>query len=63
VADGAQINRSHVERSLIMENTTIVDGHWISKSIFGRNVRAMPTHGGAERENRFILGDSAVVEW
>lgn len=63
ISEGARIERSHIERSLIMEGTTIIDGHWITNSIFGRNVRAMPTQGNGERENRFILGDNAVVEW
>jgi glucose-1-phosphate thymidylyltransferase len=63
VSDGVRIERSHVEHSLIMGGTMIVDGHWVSHSIFGRNVRAMPVQGGVERENRFIIGDHAIVEW
>jgi glucose-1-phosphate thymidylyltransferase len=63
VGDNARIERSHVERSIIMEGTSIIDGHWISRSIFGRDVRAMPMVRSGERENRFILGDHSVVEW
>ncbi|MBD3251522.1 glucose-1-phosphate thymidylyltransferase, partial [Candidatus Uhrbacteria bacterium] len=63
LSDQVEIERTHIEHSLVMEQTKIEDGHWINQSIFGRNVEAMPMKDVGKRENRFILGDRSVVHW
>lgn len=63
VSDGVRVERSHIEHSIIMRDTHIIDGHWINRSVFGRNVRAMPLEANGTRENRFIIGDNAIVKW
>jgi glucose-1-phosphate thymidylyltransferase len=63
VSDNVKLKGVHLEQSIVMERTSIINGPRIIRSIFGRNVRMAPV-GNAEAKGRsYLLGDYAVVDW
>lgn len=63
IADHVTIERTQIERSLIMEGTIIRCADRIVDSVFGRKVIANPRVLNQTGGKRFFIGDSAEIEF
>ncbi|MFA5129483.1 MAG: glucose-1-phosphate thymidylyltransferase [Patescibacteria group bacterium] len=63
IGNDVRIEQATISDSIVMDGCEIQDGHPISYSVFGRNVRALKTVSRTDGSHRCLFGDNTLVEW
>lgn len=62
IGDNARVRGAAIQRSIVMDGTTLEGGFSVDRSIIGRNARITSRNSVGSGPSKLILGDNAVVE-